>query len=200
MNKILFTVLIAAVSYNAYSQNKNCETDKAAIINFLTKYCSYHDANPTHQEEADEVNAFVKKIFENKYSADRIPNLITQSLQLFYDNSLGVFEDGTDVRRMVTRRSMCSMALAFLADEYRYPAFLADAYHSVKQIDIMQDKWLLIINMIDLYKELGCENANLEYLISSFEDDLKKKEKNIEDKILISEYKKILSDLKSKLQ
>ena len=93
------------------------------------------------------------------------------------------------------------MALAFLSDEYRYPAFLADAHESLSKLnsdDGKRNEMLLIVNMIELYKELSSKYVSkkgLERTISSFQGDLKSREKDIADKSFIAEYNKILSDV-----
>ncbi|MDR0232516.1 MAG: energy transducer TonB [Dysgonamonadaceae bacterium] len=175
------------------------------IVNFLTQHCSFKDINPTHQEDADSVNLFVRRIFDKQYTSDDIPNLITQTLQLFYNNSIGTFEDTPDIYRMGIRRSMCYMALAFLSGEYHYSAFLADAHTSLSKLDSdeKRNKMLLIVNVIELYKELSSEYASkkgLEYTILLFQDDLKNKEKDISDESFVTEYKKILSGVANSIR
>jgi hypothetical protein len=200
MKKTIITLTaIALLANNLHSQSNNYETDKTAISNFLIKYCSYKDLNPTYQEDADTVNFFVRKIFEKQYTPNDIPNLITQALLLFYDNSTGIFEDAVDAKRMTIRRSMCYMALAFLSGEYHYRAFLADAHESLSKLaHDTDDKMLLIVGMIELYKKLNGEyifEKDLEHTISLLQEDLKNRGENISDKSFIAEYNKILSDV-----
>jgi hypothetical protein len=198
---IILSVFMLVVG-NLHSQNSEYETDKIAIINFLTKHCSFHDANPTYQEEADEINSFVRKIFEKQYTSDDIPNLITQALQLFYDNSIGLFEDTQDNVRTTIRRGMCYMALAFLSDEYRYPSFLTDARQTLDGITFGNDKMLLIVSMVELYRELTwfASKKRIEYKISIYQSELESREENIGDKNFILEYNKILTDVATSTQ
>jgi Skp family chaperone for outer membrane proteins len=197
--KHFILLILALVSCNLQSQTKEFETDKIAIINFLTKYCTYSDPNPTHQDEADEVNFFVKKVFENQYTSNDIPNLITQALQLFYDNSIGVFDDIPDVNRMIIRRSMCFMALAFLSEEFHYPTFVEDARETLNKLpDYPEHEMLLMVNMIELYKELTLDRVlkwRIEKSISNYQNDLKNREEEINNTDFISEYNKILSGI-----
>jgi len=196
----LILSLLALLSYNLHSQTKDYKSDKIAITNFLIKYCSFEDCNPTHKEQADEVNIFVRKIFEKQYSSDHIPDLITQALQLFYDNSIGVFEDLTDVTRMTIRRSISYMALAFLSDEYRYPAFLEDARGELNKLaPDLNGRMLLIVNIIELYNDLKWGYLSKE-TISRFQNDLKDKEKYISDKKFIEQYKNIVDDVDKKYE
>ena len=197
MIKKAFCIFLLLSAFTVFGQTY--EADKIAIIKFLTKHCSFEDGNPIHQEEADEVNLLVRKIFEKQYSSDDIPNLITQTLQLFYDNSVGEFEDSPDYTRMTTRRSMCYMALAFLSEEYRYRAFLEDTRDNLNKLaSDLNGEMLLIVNMIELYRELNWEYASnkaIEHIILLYQDDLKDKEKEIGNKSFLAEYNKILSDI-----
>ncbi len=172
-----------------------------AITRFLPRNCRYRDGNPTHQEEADELNYFVERVFLHNWEYNNPvavrPQLITRALELWYKNSTGTFEDATDVYRMIIRRSMCYMALAFLSDEYSYGAFLADAHEHLSQLDDdeLQNKMLLMLHLIELYKELGSEYFNkegVEYKIAQYQDDLKNREKNMCDTNFIAEYNKVL--------
>jgi hypothetical protein len=200
MKKVIILMsVIALVSGNAYSQNKEYEKDKVAICNFLVKHCSYKDDNPTHQEDADEVNFFVREILWQQYTPEKIPDLITQALQLFYDNSIGTFEDAADVYRMSRRRSLCYMALTFLSDDCRYPAFLEDARQTLSKLaSDLNGKMLLMVDATALYKQLNSKYLppeNTDYYLSLYQDNLKNREKHISDKDFIAEYRKILSDI-----
>ena len=195
---VIILSVFALLSYNLHSQTKEYEANKTAITNFLLKYCSFEDTNPTHQEEADSVNFFVRKIFEKQYTSDEIPHLITQSLQLFYDNSIGEFEDTPDVARITIRRSMCYMALVFLSDDYRYPVFLEDAREYLNRIDpelsYINAEMLLIVNMVELYRHLSREyfsKRDIKEKISQYKDDLKNRGNYISDEF-IAEYNRIL--------
>jgi hypothetical protein len=118
MKKIFFVILVlVTASYSVYSQNNEYESDKVAIINFLIKYCSFTDCEPTMQEEADSIIFFVKTVFEQQYTSENVPDLINQALHLLYDNSISQFTDAPDVGRFGIRRYMCFIALAFLSDE-----------------------------------------------------------------------------------
>jgi len=189
LKKIIFLILFLAVSlYNAYSQNNEYESDKITIANFLIKYCTFSDCNPTRQEEADSINFFVRKIFEEQYTSDNLPNLITQAFHLLYENSISEFEDSPDVNRMGIRRYMCFIALAWLSDEERYNTFLMDAEECLKRSEdsrgvtyVWEEKHIkerLIINMIELYKILDRRRApikkELKDWATSFQDDLRK--------------------------
>jgi hypothetical protein len=91
------------------------------------------------------------------------------------------------------------MALAFLSDEYRYPTFLNDARETLYGITPVNDKMLLIVNMIELYKELNqkyTSTKEIEHRISQYQADLKKREKEIDDDNFIAEYNQILASLK----
>ena len=175
------------------------EVEKAIITDFLIRHVAFRDVNPIHQEYADELNAFVRKVFEKQYTSDEIPDLITQALGLLYDNSIGVFEDSPDVRRMTIRRSMCFMALAFLADEWRYPTFLADARNTLNNIEgFANSEMLLIVNMIELYRTLNSGYASkraIAHTVSRLQGDLKNIEKAYIDKYFIAEYNKILAEI-----
>ena len=217
-------------SYGLYSQSNLYEDDMNEIIVFLTKHCLSNETNPVFQTKTDEINLFVGKVFEKQYTSDDIPILTAQALQLFYDNSMGtthrlVFAL-TDLPREHIRRSMCYMALAFLTDEYRYFSFLADArttlnavadqlrfnmrmtvdtiedeYEELSREYVLMSKMFLIVNMIELYKNLNSEdftntsNYVFEHNISRFQNELKDREKDIDDTIFIAEYKKIISDI-----
>jgi len=196
---VIILIAIMLVSNNLHSQSNEPETAEIAIINFLIKHCQFHDGNPTRQEDADEVNLFARKIFEKQYTSDSTPNLITQALQLFYDNSEGEFEDAYDYTRMTTRRSMCYMALAFLSGEYRYRAFLEDARDNLNKLaSDLNGQMLLIVNMIELYKELNSKYAlkkEIERIILKYQDELKNMEEDFGHKELIEDYKKVLTDV-----
>jgi len=185
-----------------YSQIETYE--EIAIINFLIKHCSFKDCNPTHQEAADKVNFFVRKVFEMQYTSDDMSDLISEALQLFYNNSIGEFEDSPDVRRMATRRSMCFMALAFLSEDYRYPAFLSDARETLSKFDpdVTDNKMLLIVNMIELYKELShkfISKRYIEHLISQYQDDLESRLEHINYNFATG-YREVLSKILKSLQ
>ena len=200
---VIILSIFALVSHSIRSQNKKYEAEKAAITDFLIKHIAFRDGNPTHQEAADELNAFVRKVFEKQYTADQIPDLITQALQLFYKNSIGEFDDSPDFRRMTTRRSLCFMALAFLADEWRYPTFLADARNTLNNMeDFANSEMLLIVNMIELYKELSHKFINkryIEHLISQYQDDLESRLEHINYNFATG-YREVLSKILKSLQ
>ena len=195
---VVILSILALLSYNLHSQTKEYEADKAAITNFLLKHCSFEEPNPTHQEEADRVNFFVRKIFEKQYTSDDIPNLITQTLQLFYDNSIGEHEDDIDGVRITIKRSMCYMALAFLSDDYRYPAFLEDARENLNKLEPYRNgEMLLIVNMVELYSYLSWERyskRDIKVKVSQYKDDLKniKNRENYISDNFIAEYNRIL--------
>jgi len=194
---IILSVLML-FSFTLHSQTRVFETDKIGIISFLKKYCSYGELNPTHQEETDRVNHFVQKIFDKLYTSDDIPYLITQSLQLFYDNSISELDDSPDFTRMITRRSMCLIALAFLSGELNLPAFwfLNDARQNLNRLDSdLNGIMLLTVNMVELYTDLSWEYASkggIERRILQYQDDLKNREKDISDKNFIAEFEEIL--------
>jgi hypothetical protein len=180
-------------------KHKSTVDVRIAIIRFLSEYCRYKDVNPTHQEGADELNYFLR-VFNHNWEyidPDAVrPRLIDQALRYFYDHSIGVYEDASDVARMTIRRSMCYIALAFLSGEDRYPIFLADARENLNKIaaDINSNMWL-IVNMLELYQELSSEyvaQKRIEQQISVYHDDLKNREKYISDTNFIADYRDIL--------
>jgi hypothetical protein len=194
---IILSVLML-FSFTLHSQTRVFETDKIGIISFLKKYCSYGELNPTHQEETDRVNHFVQKIFDKQYISDDIPDLITQSLQLFYDNSISELDDSPDFTRMITRRSMCLIALAFLSGELNLPNFwfLTDARQNLNRLaSDLNGSMMLIVNIVELYTDLSWKYASkkgIEYKVSQYKDDLKIRENDISDKNFIAEYEEIL--------
>jgi hypothetical protein len=195
----LAILFLITLSGNVYSQNNEYESDKIAIINFLTKYCSFSDSNPTRQGEADSINFLLIKILEKQ--ADNVPDLISQTLHSLYSNSISEFEDSPDIYRMRIRRYMCFIALALLSDEYRYPTFLEDASSCLRQFekeslnDKIPEKWL-IINMVELYKILNRNHTipkkELKSIAMSFQNDLKNRQEHIHNEHFIMEYDKIL--------
>jgi len=199
MKKTGIILIALAFTAGSYGQVSNYQSDKIAITNFLIEYCPFIDGNPIHQEQADEVNIFVRKVFEKQYTSDEIPDLTTQALQLFYDNTIGIFEDLTDVTRMTIRRSLCYMALAFLSDEYRYTVFLEDARQELNKLaPDLNGRDLLIVNMIELYKDLTHDNLSKETILR-LQNDVKEKEKYISDKNVIEQYRKIVEDIEKKM-
>lgn len=191
-----------------HSIQSKCEAKRAAILDFLIKHAVFRDVDLSAQKAADKVNTFLRKVFEKQYSDDQIPDLIAQALALLYDNSIGEFEDSPDVRRMTIRRSMCFIALAFLADEWRYPTFLADARNTLNNIEpFANSNMLLIVNMIELYRVLYCEfvserdiefsKRQIESLVSRYQNDLESREQYTFSATLVAEYRQILSNLLS---
>ena len=174
---------------------------EVAIINFLVRHCTFRDSNPIWQDGAEAVNLFVRKIFEKQYAPDDVPDLVTQTLQMFYDYSRGEYEDAVDIRRVAIRRSMIIMALAFLAEERRYQAFLSDAFYNLGGSTTHEvcGKMLLILNIIHLYKELNGEYVRYRYrsiennISGMYQDDLKDRENSINDSNYVADYNELLS-------
>ena len=195
MKKIYFVILFLGIfSYNAYSQNNEYESNKIEVANFLIKYCTFNDANPTRQEEIDSINFFMRKVLEKKYSSDKIPDLINQALHLLYDNSISMFEDSYDIFRMGTRRYLCFIALACLSDEWRYEIFIEDARACLRESDELYEN-KCILNMVEVYKILCYYEKAPHHKATLLLDDLKNMQKYITDKDFITEYSKILSKL-----
>ena len=121
-----------------------------------------------------------------------------QTDPLFYDNSISELNDSPDFTRMITRRSMCLIALAFLSGELNLPAFwfLNDARQNLNRLDSdLNGIMLLTVNMVELYTDLSWKYASkggIERRISQYQDDLKNREKDISDKNFIAEYNRIL--------
>ena len=204
MRKIVIILSVfALVSQNIYSQNKKYEAEKTAITDFLIRHIDFYYVDLSAREAADELNAFAKKVFAKQYTADQIPDLITQALQLLYQNSVGMFEDTPHTIYATTMRSICFLALAFLTDELRYPTFLTDARNTLSNIEFANGRMLLIVNLVELYRELSHEfvvKRYIERLISQYQDDLKNREKYIHDEIFIAEYREILSNIAKSLR
>ena len=198
MKKIIFTILVLVVfSSNIFAQNNEHKVDETEIVNFLIKYCSFTDGNPTRKAEADSINFFLKRIFEKQYTADNVPDLINKSLLLLYDNSISVFEDGYDVLRMGMRRYMCFVALAWLSDDWRYYTFIEDAGDCLRRTTWAGDEEetlqaRLIINMVRFYKYLSEDSDLLRLRAIEFQNDLRNTQKHIHNENFIKEYNKIL--------
>ena len=199
MRKVAIILSVLMIfSFTLLSQTRVFETNKIGIISFLKMYCSYGELNPTHQEETDRVNHFIQKIFDKQYTSDDIPDLITQSLQLFYDNSISELDDSLDFTRMITRRSMCLIVLAFLSGELNLPSFwfLTDARQNLNRLNSdLNGRMMLIVNIVELYTDLSWKYASkkgIEYKVAQYKDDLKNRKNDISDKNFIAEYEEIL--------
>ena len=191
-------------TYCLYSQNSEFEASRTAIRHSLIRHCYFSDTNPTHQEAADRVNAFVRKVFERQYTDEDVPDLINQAFHLLFYNSRWEFDDTPDVERITVRRSMCFMALAFLSDWQRYRAFLSDAYWNLSQLEPFRgNRMLLLVELIDLYRQLGWVHAtrsDLEHSLSLLQDNFKKRKQDIYNEAFIAEYGELLQTIANNIR
>ncbi len=127
---IVACTLVSLIVSPARAQEDEKVPTREELTGFLLEFCRYRDPNPTHQEDADKVNAFFAEVLT---AADRQDNesLRRAALDLYWENSVSMLEDVVDGRRYAERRYMCCLALALLADEWRYGAFLGDAERCV---------------------------------------------------------------------
>ena len=118
----------------------------------VAQHYTYLDINPSQQEGVDECNNLVKKALNCRTSNER-DALCPKALELLDDNSIGLFEDSPDVRRMACRRSMCFSTLALLSDVMRCDKFIEDAKHSLIEnieADLLAYDDILLIDCIYL--------------------------------------------------
>ncbi len=112
------------------------------ITAFLLKHSYYREQNPTHQEEADEVNnAFARVLSkQNEYTSSQRKTERMRMFNLLYKNLRYGGEDAVDGYRIDIRQSLCFRILALLSpDQESYMYFLKyarfaceDMYHEVQ--------------------------------------------------------------------
>lgn len=127
---IAFTLLALPAS-PATAQGEATVPDRDGLTEFILEYCRYRDPNPTHQEEADKVNAFLAEVLTTPDRQDN-DSLRRAALDLYWENSVSMLEDVVDGRRYAERRYMCCLTMALLADYWRYGAFLGDAENCIR--------------------------------------------------------------------
>ena len=193
----IITICIFAFIFGSGRASATTEQNRAEIRSFLVKHSVFHDISKRsqkQQEEIDHLNSFVRKVFEREYTDCQIPDLITQALQLFFDNSIGEFVDAPDVARWTIRRGMTLMALAFLADDWRHTAFLNDARITLREIN--DSRRLLMVNLIEIYKGLEFWGFTTVRQISRFQEILNSKQAYISENFF-DEYNQILLNIKA---
>ena len=203
MKKITITfITLAFFAHNAHSQTSTFDADKTAIRHFLIQHCVFKESNPTHREGAEYVNAFVRKVFERHYTDDEIPELINRALRLFWAHSVGEIEDSPDFLRIITRRSMILMSLAFLSGELDLPSwFLDDARSSLNRLHYdLNARMMLIVNMIELFELLRRGGGLTHHHVARFQNELEKRAPYITDNVFIAEYSEILWNIASRVR
>jgi len=176
MKKVIITFIFLALNTNIYSQNSLLRNQ--TVVDFILEYCKFKDANPIYQSEADSISGLLQKILNVKTSEKQ--ELRTKALEMFYENTAGTFEDGSDIYRMGWRRTLCFIALALLEDEYRYLAFLNDARNCLTNItpnENHQKEYAKEYAIIDIIETLI--RLNFDYSRTQIEHDIEKLQRNI---------------------
>jgi hypothetical protein len=160
-NTILVFIILALTQAVAYGQTK--KEEQQYIVSILKKHAPFKETNPVHQEEADEVNSIFMQAINglNIQSEEDKSNLRTKALLMLYDNSVAIFEDATDVRRMATRRCLCFMTLSLLSDEWRFLSFINDAINTVSDI-LPEEQYQrkALIHLLEILLKYPFENKN----------------------------------------
>jgi len=176
MKKVIIILGVFALNTSVYSQNSLLHNK--TVVDFILEYCKFKDANPIYQSDADSISGLLQKILVAETSEKR--ELRTKALQMFYENTAGTFEDGSDIYRMGRRRTLCFIALALLEDEYRYLAFLNDARNCLANItpnENHQKEYAKEYAIIDIIETLI--RLNFDYSRTQIEHDIEKLQRNI---------------------
>ncbi|MDA3844297.1 MAG: hypothetical protein PF588_08035 [Candidatus Kapabacteria bacterium] len=111
------------------------------------------EANPTHAEESEKINA----VFKSALSCHIGPQTVdTDSMrlivfELLYENAKNLYEDEPDVRRYIIRRAMCYASLALIAEEDKAGTFMKSAKFEFCDedlscnIELMENEYLCIL-------------------------------------------------------
>lgn len=192
---VLFTCFFSLTIINAQEIN-TISINNHEIESLLVKYLTYTDPNPTWQDEADEINKFIKEILLNR-SSKTDDTLRTYALNMLYDNSVSVYEDAVDFKRVSKKLSMCNLTIALLSDNYRYTTFINDARRYIKNLEQDIYKEEALVDMVELLLILEDNEITLynkELRIKSFIDSFSKIKTEIIDKSFVLEVEKMIGN------
>jgi len=177
MKKILILTMLFITTLSAYCQENMLKNQKA--VEFISEYCRFNDGNPTHQSEADSINSLIRNILAFKNNEVNVGKNLLQrkALEIFYENSIGSFEDGYDAYRMIIRRYLSFIALALLEDNLRYGTFLNDALACLNGIDSYDEVYIKGYAIIDIIATMimmnfGCTRRQIEMQIEKLEANI----------------------------
>ncbi|MCD8043718.1 MAG: hypothetical protein LUH10_11705 [Tannerellaceae bacterium] len=185
---LLFLILLLSCSF-VYGQKKIPPKDE--MVSFLIEHSYFRDPNFTHQEAADRVYNLFKSILLEDKKEKSFSRFKGEALDLYYENSVSLFEDSPDVWRHVIRKTFSLLSLALIADEFRYESFLTDALYCLSNMgegNYKKEEAIVKVTHLLIAIELEDPEYLIQNLLTELQDDIPFLKEKGWDKKFITDY------------
>lgn len=161
MKKVFLNFLLIVVSASLNAQDVNLINQS---IKFIGLILDISDSNPMEKPESDSINSIFQTAlqeYQNKESDVTNTKKVLNIFKVLYNNSVSIYSDAEEERRMKLRRAECFASIALLTDIDKGLTFIHYAKFALAEnlntpnVEFIEEQYLglLIMEVTFKYKD-----------------------------------------------